>query len=87
MVESFAQALLYAEKFSRANRGLFPYLPHKIGTQSGGGTGFYCPECDPNIERQRYVAADVEHVSSCSFLAFRRMLTAAKQLSASSQAG
>ena len=82
MVEAFAEALLYAEKFSRANRGRFPYLFHQMGTQGGGGTGFYCPECDPKIERQQYRATDVRHLKGCPFLAFRRALTAAKQLGA-----
>lgn len=78
-VESFAQALLYAERFSRSHQGRFPYLFHHISTQSGGGDGFYCPECDPKIERQQYRATDVEHLRSCPFLAFRRAVTAAKQ--------
>ena len=86
MVESFAQALLYAEKFSRANRGAFPHLFHQIGVQGVSSTGFYCPECDPAIKRQQYRAADVQHVGGCPFLAFRRALTAAKQLGASPQA-
>ena len=86
MVESFAQALLYAERFSRANHGMFPYLFHQFGLQSGRGAGYYCPECDPKIERQRYRATDVEHLKGCPYLAFRRALTAAKQLDASPQA-
>ena len=86
MVESFAEALLYAERFSRLHKGRFPYLFHQYATQSGGSTGFYCPECDQKIERQQYRAADVEHVKGCQFLAFRRALTAANQLGASPQA-
>ena len=78
-LESFAQALLYAEKFSRANKGMFPYLFHQYGIQQGRSAGFYCPECDPQIERQQYRAADVEHLKSCEFLAFRLAVTAAKQ--------
>ena len=81
-LESFAQALLYAEKFSRANKGMFPYLFHQIGVQGGRSTGYYCPECDPAIERQQYRAADVQHLKGCQFLAFRLAVTAAKQLGA-----
>ena len=86
MNESFAQALLYAEQFSRANRGMFPHLFHQMGTKTGGGTGFYCPECDPKIERQAYRPPDVQHISGCQYLAFRRALTAAKQLDENPQA-
>ena len=86
MNESFAEALLYAEKFSRLNKGRFPHLFHQMGTQGGRSTGFYCLECDPGIERQQYRATDVQHVNGCQYLAFRRALTAAKQLQASAQA-
>ena len=85
-VESFAQALLYAEKFSRSNKGMFPYLFHQYGIQGSRSTGFYCPECDLKIERPHHQAADVEHLGNCQFLAFRRALSAAKQLGASPQA-
>ena len=85
-VESFAQALLYAEKFSGSHQGRFPNLPYQISSQSGRSSGFYCPECDPKVERQQYQAADVEHVKDCQFLAFRRALTAARQLKGSPQA-
>ena len=86
MVESFAQALLYAERFSRANRGRFPYLFHQIGIQGVSSDGYYCPECDPKIERQRHRATDVEHLKGCPYLAFRRALIAATQYAASPQA-
>ena len=86
MVESYAQALLYAEKFSRDNRGMFPHLFHQYGVQGVSSTGYYCPECDPKIERQRHRATDVEHLKGCPYLAFRRALTAAKQLGADPQA-
>ena len=84
--EQFAQALLYANKFSRANKGMFPYLFHQYGVKGEGGTGFYCPECDPKGERPYYQAANVEHLQNCEYLAFRRALAAAKQLKASPQA-
>ena len=84
-VESFAQALLYAEKFSRANHGWFPYLPHQIGTQGGRRTGFYCPECDPAIERQQYRAADVQHLKACEFRAFSLALEAAMSIAVMSE--
>ena len=80
MVESFAKALLYAQKFSLSNHGRFPHLFHQI---SGRGTGFYCPECDPKVERLQHQATDVRHLKDCPYLAFRRALTAAKQLDAS----
>lgn len=86
MVESFAEALLYAEKFSRSNQGRFPYLSHQIGVQGGPSGGFYCPECDPKVERQQYRATDVQHLKGCEFLAFCRALTAAKQLGTNPQA-
>ena len=85
-VESFAQALLYAERFSKANKGTFPHLFHQYGTQQGRSAGYYCPECDPKVERQQYRAADVQHLKDCKFLAFRRALTAATQLGTSPQA-